>query len=485
MAEQTRHLARTVAAARPGPRGAGRRRRPGGHGLRPSRRRATNLRAIEAPRLALGGAVLADGGIVTRSPADQAEALAAILRAGRALADARRPMPPVLPDAAARMRGALAMLRHGDGRLGCFNGSAEGDAAWLADLLEGETPADGGFAPHWGYARLAAGSSCVLFDTGGPPPGPHAIAAHAAPLAFELSREAARIVVNGGAAARRRGPDWAGAARRTAAHTTLGIAGARCRRGPQRALCGPAGSAPLWREHGAQCQTAPGGQLAAATHSLYAPRFGAEHRRRLFLDAAGSDLRGEDVVVRQSGRGRLDVAIRFLLHPRRATLAQGGDSVLIAPHAGEAWRFRAGLADPAGLAHRAGRLHGRRKPCGGPRRSLSRAEAPAPEWTVRWASAIETPAARPRRRIVSRAPRRSMLPARRKSRPQSRGRHDRPNAPPDPPRAFYDRTRPCGAGPGAGGARGRAGLDRRIRPRRCARPALRYSMSRTSPASRR
>lgn len=400
MAEQTRHLARTVAAARPGPEAlaAAAALVVMDCALPESERRS--LRAIEALRLALGGAVLADGGIVTRSPADQAEALATILRAGRALADARRPMPPVLPDAAARMRGALAMLRHGDGRLGCFNGSAEGDAAWLADLLEGETPADGGFAPHWGYARLAAGSSCVLFDTGGPPPGPHAIAAHAAPLAFELSREAARIVVNGGVA-RRRGPDWAGAARRTAAHTTLEIAGADAGEvlsGPYAARLGP-------RLYGGtargECQTAPGGQLAAATHSLYAPRFGAEHRRRLFLDAAGSDLRGEDVVVRRSGRGRLDVAIRFLLHPDcRATLAQGGDSVLIAPHAGEAWRFRAGLAGSGGRLTIEPAVYMGGETVRRTEAIVIRAEAPAPEWTVRWAFAIETPAARPRRRIV-------------------------------------------------------------------------------------
>jgi hypothetical protein len=70
------------------------------------------------------------------------------------------------------MRAQLALMRHGDGRLGCFNGSSEGDAQWLADLLEGEpAEAAAAFAPDWGYARLAAGPSCVLFDAGGPPPG--------------------------------------------------------------------------------------------------------------------------------------------------------------------------------------------------------------------------------------------------------------------------------------------------------------------------
>ena len=401
MAEQTRHLARTIAAAPPG---------PGALAaaaalvimdcaLPEGERRS--LKAAEALRLALEGAVLPDGGIVTRSPDDQAEGLAGLLRAGRALADAHRAMPPFLPDAAARMRAQLALMRHGDGRLGCFNGSSEGDAQWLADLLEGEpAEAAAAFAPDWGYARLAAGPSCVLFDAGGPPPGGHASAAHAAPAAFELSREATRIVVNGGVA-RRRGADWVAAARRTAAHACLQIGEADA----GEILAGSAAARLGPRLYGGtargEMQAGPDGQWAEATHDFYARRFGATHRRRLFLDATGHDLRGEDTLVRSSGRGRLEVAIRFPLHPDcRATIAQSGDSVLIAPHEGDAWRFRAGLTGADSRLSIEPSIYMGGETVRRAEAIVIRAAALPPEWTMRWAFAVETPGKRTRRRIV-------------------------------------------------------------------------------------
>jgi uncharacterized heparinase superfamily protein len=70
--------------------------------------------------------------------------------------------------------------------------------------------------------------------------------------------------------------------------------------------------------------------------------FGLIHRRRLFLDPDGDDLRGEDVL---SGKGRGDhaprFAIRFHLHPRvQAALNQQGGALLRLP-SGLGWRFRA------------------------------------------------------------------------------------------------------------------------------------------------
>ena len=58
--------------------------------------------------------------------------------------------------------------------------------------------------------------------------------------------------------------------------------------------------------------------------------------------------------------------------------------------------------------------------------------------------------------------------------------HDRPNAPPDPPRAafcVYDQDQARRTRPGAGGARNGAGFDRRL-GERCARRGLRCSTSR-------
>ncbi|MCC6917640.1 MAG: heparinase II/III family protein [Alphaproteobacteria bacterium] len=359
------------------------------------------LRAVEALREALNSGLLDDGGIVTRAPHEQALAVAALARAQRALADARRPQPPDLAAALEAARTCLGRLMHGDGRLACFNGSGEGDEPWLAELRDAAASETGPARPaNWGYARLSAASALVLFDCGGPPPGPHAAEAHAGPLAFELSHRSARIVVNGGTA-RARGVEWREAARRTAAHATLqlndqdagsllsGAAGARL--GPL--LYGGRAQGSL--EMGAE------GQWAEGTHDLYRRSFGAVHRRRLFLNATGDDLRGEDRLTFPAQRVWCEAVIRFPLHPDcKATLAQSGDSVLIVPHDGEAWRFRTelvGLNEKLALephAYMGGETVRTAQAI------VIRAMPAGREWTMRWAFKIEAPYKRTRRRLV-------------------------------------------------------------------------------------
>ena len=400
MAEQTRHLAHTVDEAPPGPARlvAAATLAVMDAALPESGARA--LRAADALRVAIEGAVLADGGIVTRAPLDQMECLAALLRAQRILSDAHRPLPPLLLATVEAMRARLALLRHGDGRLACFQGASEGDAALLADLLAGMPPAGSGLAPDWGYARLAAHDTAVIFDCGGPPPGSFAAASHGAPLAFELSHEAQRIIVNGGVA-RRRGPEWVDAARRTAAHAALQIGerdagdlldGAAARRLGERLYGGAAegtldgGAAGFW---------------ADASHDLYRAPFGAVHRRRLFLSAEGADLRGEDTLTRAAPRGRLEVAIRFPLHPDcRASLTQSGDSVQIAPPQGEPWRFRAALGGAEERLTLEPALYMGGETVRRTQAIVLRAAAGGAAWTMRWALRIDVPDRRPRRRLV-------------------------------------------------------------------------------------
>jgi uncharacterized heparinase superfamily protein len=83
-------------------------------------------------------------------------------------------------------------------------------------------------------------------------------------------------------------------------------------------------------------------------HDGYSQRFGLTHRRRLYLDATGEDIRGEDrLEVSSSGRsaGAADdiaVAVRFHLHPGvQASALHGGSAVLLRLADGQGWRFRA------------------------------------------------------------------------------------------------------------------------------------------------
>lgn len=397
MAEQTRHLARAVGDAPEGP---------------PRLIAAAALVTLSAVlpdcvkrpshahaalAAAIAGAFTADGGIVTRNPADQADAVAALMQAARALGDARLPMPPGLETALNAAAARLGLLRFGDGGTACFQGSDEGDRTALSEL-DGSPRASAAFAPEMGYARLTGGESVLVFDCGGPPRAPFAAGGHAAPLAFEFAHGEHRLIVNGGIA-RRRGPEWVAAARRTAAHATLqvgeadageilGSAAAR-RLGAQLYGGSVSGDAAFGAEGG----------WAEGRHDFYVPRFGATHSRRLYLSADGEDLRGEDVLTRAAARGVLEAVARFPLHPDiRATLAQGGDSVMIAPPGGLIWRFRFSGEGTALSLEDAVYMGG-----AAVRRTQAitlRAAVSGPAWTLRWALKTETPGHRPRQRLV-------------------------------------------------------------------------------------
>ena len=83
-------------------------------------------------------------------------------------------------------------------------------------------------------------------------------------------------------------------------------------------------------------------------HTGYQERYGVVHRRRLYLDRDGRDLRGEDrlEVADRRKPSHVPFAVRFHLHPdASAVLAQGGNMALIRLKSGRGWRFRVAGAD--------------------------------------------------------------------------------------------------------------------------------------------
>jgi len=357
-------------------------------------------RAYDALRRAIAGAFTADVGVVTRNPADQAEAVAALAQIARSLADARLPAPPGLEAALALAEARLAMLHVGDGGLACFQGSDEGDRTLLAELSGGTRAIGPAFAPNMGFARLTGGESVLIFDCGSPPPGPHASEAHAAPLAFEFAHGEQRMIVNGGVA-RRRGEEWIAAARRTADHATLQIgeadAGALLTGNPAKRL-----GAQLYGGHvTGDAAFSEEGCWAEGRHDFWAPRFGAIHSRRLFLDPDGEDLRGEDILTRKAPRGALEAVVRFPLHPDcRATLAQGADSVIVAQPGGATWRFRMATEPSGAVISLEDAVYMGGEAVRRTQAITVRATVVGPSWTLRWALKTETPGHRPRQRLV-------------------------------------------------------------------------------------
>ncbi len=313
--------------------------------------------------------ILPDGGHVSRNPTAMLSILFDLISLREALTQRRLTVPKPILDAIDRMMPMLRFFRHGDGKLALFNGANEGidgaiDAALSADDTKGRPF---GFAPHSGYQRMEAGPTYVIADTGPPPPGRYNHAAHAGCLSFEMSAGRARLVVNCGST-RVLGPDWEAASRATAAQSTLVLADTssarilRARIG--RALLGTRLMEGPRRVESRRNENDAGIWLEAA-HNGYEKLFGMTHRRRLFLEATGEELRGEDTLFEteaprtlwQRLRPRktaddLPFTIRFHLHPdARASLAHDGTNVLVLLPNGDGWQFLARSAGgPAAIS---------------------------------------------------------------------------------------------------------------------------------------
>jgi uncharacterized heparinase superfamily protein len=276
--------------------------------------------------------VPADGAHYERSPSYHVQVLCDLLET-RALMELAGGSPPWLSDAIARMAGAYATYRLGDGLLALFNDGSVGEPRLLAalDAALGGAPLPRGLLAQAGYARLAAGDVVVLFDAGRCSPDELPGHAHADTLSFEMSCGAERLVVNCGTYAYQ-DPVWRPRLRATAAHSTVGVPGRdsaevyaafRLGRRPRRVVL----TVPQSGE----------GRVAEGEHDGYA-HLGLGHRRRLELDAGGRGLTGVDE-LRHSRGGPLDVEARFHLHPA-VSIESTDDVVMLRLPSGARWRFR-------------------------------------------------------------------------------------------------------------------------------------------------
>ena len=286
---------------------------------------------------------LPDGGHQSRSPEALAEALYDLVAAHDALDEP----PAILRDALPKLANMLRMLRLGDGGLACFHGGSENSAASIDSALErcgGEVRAFQ-FTTHSGFQRLEAGPLRVLFDVGGAPALAYAERAHASALAFELSSESERLIVNIGAA-RELEPAARQAARATNAHSTLVLGDALSaqleepRRGKSPArLVGPT-------LDDVRRSSDESGITVQGRHDGYRTQFGLFHRRYIFVDHEGKNLRGIDELIRPTKQKtptlKHDVpyVTRFHLHPDvRARVVEHQMALLETP-SGQRWRLR-------------------------------------------------------------------------------------------------------------------------------------------------
>lgn len=253
--------------------------------------------------------VLPDGCHIQRNPALHLAVLRDVIAIRGMLAAADLGVPLFVDGVIERMVGMLRFFRHGDGGLALFNGAKEEDVyridATLAEAGVKELPPAS--ALNGRFERVVAGSLLMLVDVGVPPPAGADRIAHAAPGAVEISVGRERLIVNCGGHA---GDDarWHQAARSTAAHSAAMIDSVNAIAIDERG-----GFRHGRLRIGTVRREAEGAAWIEVDHDGYGPRFSTLCRRRLYVDALGEDLRGEDVC---EGRGGRQLVVRFHLHPR-------------------------------------------------------------------------------------------------------------------------------------------------------------------------
>jgi uncharacterized heparinase superfamily protein len=314
---------------------------------------AVALRGLEASRPAallflsemLDRRIFPDGGHVSRNPAELVRLLLVLLPLRLACEEARLEVPARLQAAIDRMIPMLRFFLHGDKGLAIFHGtsdplSSECTAILAADSIGGRPLSH---AVHSAYVRLAHASTVVICDIGLPPAGSRRRAL--SPMAFELSDGGCRIVVNCGAPVSGNVRLLAVSALPEAHSTAVLIPAAASPRASRCFLANFGLASRAIPACTAEVGLSDMGSIMDAGHSAYESETGFVHERKLFLSAAGDDLRGEDSFpCSRVGPGAAETAfaIRFHLHPAvKATIAMDGTSVVLLLPNRSGWKFSA------------------------------------------------------------------------------------------------------------------------------------------------
>lgn len=294
--------------------------------------------------------IFSDGGLITRTPRDIAQTLMVLTALDNIIQARGVEGSSALTRAIDRMQPALAFFRHTDGGLACFNGSGEGRSAFFDKLLKGADLPEKPFSVchNTGYQRVMAGETLFLIDTEGTPLSGYDTQAHQAPLAFEISNDAGRMIVNCGWTDEQP-PRWKGLMRHTASHSTLTLddtaLGQIIKPGTAADVHGDVFARGVGKVNVLRKEQAEGTWIEGA-HNGYLATHGLAHRRRFYISSDGKDIRGEDTLYLPVGETprsnkQIPFTIRFHLHPDViATLAQDQNSALIIQPGGVGWRLR-------------------------------------------------------------------------------------------------------------------------------------------------
>jgi uncharacterized heparinase superfamily protein len=307
--------------------------------------------AVARLELLLPRTVLADGAHASRSPEAGLEFLFDLLTLDDAMSQRGLEPPAAMTVAIDRLSAALRFFSLGDGRLACFQGGEAATtsrvAAARAQDVSPTRPPE--IAPNGGYHRLSGVGIMAMVDGGAPAGGVYSVQACAQPFALEVVCGRDRLITNCGWSPDGGAPQ---AFRLADGASTLAVADSSVGEplsGLMAAFLGPrlagAPRAIMSRRH-----EGPEGVWLDLAHDGWGRRFGLRHARRLFLDRANDQLRGEDKLEPLPGvrsgkaeaRARyLPFTVRFHLHPdANASLARDQKSVLIRGASNQGWWLR-------------------------------------------------------------------------------------------------------------------------------------------------
>lgn len=299
-------------------------------------------------RRALLGCFYADGGTISRAPAQQADAIAVLSMLSRVYALRKMDPPPWIYETLAVAVPALTALTHGDGGLGSWQGSGATSAETVASVVaaSGIRARPLRQARDWGYQRLIAGRSLLQVDAAPPPVARATDAGCASTLAIEFSDGPHRIIVNCGGAALAGAlipRELAAGLRTTAAHSTLTLADQNSTAILPDGTLGK-GVTLVEIDRRELTNEAGGTSRLELSHDGYVRRHDFVHRRLLILAASGHELRGEDMLVpagRKRRRDGLPFTIRFHLGPHvEPSMTADGQAALLRLSGGALWQLR-------------------------------------------------------------------------------------------------------------------------------------------------
>lgn len=282
----------------------------------------------------LNRVVLADGCHISRNPERHLFLLGDLIGIRNTLMAANEMVPVAINNAIDRLAPAIRFFQHGDGRLALFNGGLklpEGYCDNILSLSDATGRAPQRF-PQGGFERMKAGRALLVLESGEGGRRTDELS-HAGLLGFEFSYGRERLIVNCGGV---RDPEsaWGKALAATAAHSTLGFDNINAVFPPRSTSA---------EEPSKVDRNEDDGNIWLDLESNgYLETVGVLHRRRLYLDASGLALRGEDQIIpeRMPPSGRSHFSLRFHLHPDLSiSRSASGKNILIRTASGTGWKF--------------------------------------------------------------------------------------------------------------------------------------------------